>query len=429
MLDAATLAGATADELMDAIGQMHALSLAAQHKVLELLAEVDRREAWRDDGSGSAAAWLMGWLGISRRTATEWADAARKLEELPAIAAVFSQGGLAWDQLRLLCRFATPETDAGLAETAPSCTVAQLERMARQARPVSAREAAEAHRTRRFRMRKDRHGCGWRLSGRLEDADGAALAKAVERLAEQAPKNPQTGMWDSWEARCADALVALAHQRLADDADPDRATVVVHVDAAIYEAGSQDTSSDWSSAGSPDGSPAGPPDGSPAGPPDGSPDGSPAAGGLADIEGVGAIAVETARRLGCDCRLQVVVDGPDGEALALTSLARTAPPWMRRLLRRRDQYCRFPGCDRRSWLHAHHVVRHSRDGPTSTDNLALFCSFHHHCLHEGGWVARGDADRRLVFTSPRGTVLTSEPPRLRTEVAARFFDLEPAATG
>jgi len=54
------------------------------------------------------------------------------------------------------------------------------------------------------------------------------VARALERLAERVPAMP--GEEDPYfaHARRADALVALASARLAQDPDPDRATVVVH---------------------------------------------------------------------------------------------------------------------------------------------------------------------------------------------------------
>lgn len=70
-----------------------------------------------------------------------------------------------------------------------------------------------------------------RLSGQLPADAGASLAVALTRPAEQAGPDSETGRYDPFDSRCADALVELAGARLADDADPDRATVVVHVPA------------------------------------------------------------------------------------------------------------------------------------------------------------------------------------------------------
>ncbi|HYT79925.1 MAG TPA: DUF222 domain-containing protein, partial [Actinomycetota bacterium] len=66
------------------------------------------------------------------------------------------------------------------------------------------------------------------LSAELPPAQGAVVAKALERLAEQLPVMP--GEEDGWcvDARRADALVALCSARIGADPDPDRATVIIH---------------------------------------------------------------------------------------------------------------------------------------------------------------------------------------------------------
>jgi hypothetical protein len=76
----------------------------------------------------------------------------------------------------------------------------------------------------------------------------------------------------------------------------------------------------------------------------------------------------------------------------------------------RDQGCRWD-CDRPTgWCEAHHV-NPVPGGPTSLENLALFCSTHHHNLHDGsGWTAVLHPDGQLDITSPTGIVTTTYPP-------------------
>jgi hypothetical protein len=77
----------------------------------------------------------------------------------------------------------------------------------------------------------------------------------------------------------------------------------------------------------------------------------------------------------------------------------------------RDRGCRFPGCDRPTgWCEAHHVNPFPA-GPTSLENLALFCSTHHHKLHDGtGWTAVLHPDGQLDITSPTGVTTSTFPP-------------------
>ena len=66
------------------------------------------------------------------------------------------------------------------------------------------------------------------LQADLPAADGAVVARAIERLARTIPVMPGEEDADFAEARKADALVALCGARLSEDPDPDRATVVIH---------------------------------------------------------------------------------------------------------------------------------------------------------------------------------------------------------
>ena len=59
-------------------------------------------------------------------------------------------------------------------------------------------------------------------------AQGAIVATALDRLARNLPVMPGEEDPCSIDARRADALVALASAQIATDADPDRATVVIH---------------------------------------------------------------------------------------------------------------------------------------------------------------------------------------------------------
>ena len=81
----------------------------------------------------------------------------------------------------------------------------------------------------------------------------------------------------------------------------------------------------------------------------------------AEFEDGHVVAVETARRLSCDGALIGVVEGKKGEPLAVGRRTRAVPPAIRRALRVRDGGCRFPGCDRSRFVHAHHI-RHWADG-------------------------------------------------------------------
>src|SRR5690606_22892930 len=65
---------------------------------------------------------------------------------------------------------------------------------------------------------------------------------------------------------------------------------------------------------------------------------------------------------------------------------------------------RFPGCEHRRWLDAHHVHHWLHGGETSADNLILLCPTHHRLLHEGGYGIEAAADG-WRFVTPEGEPL------------------------
>lgn len=129
--------------------------------------------------------------------------------------------------------------------------------------------------------------------------------------------------------------------------------------------------------------------------------GSGAMQGGAELESGRELSVETARRLGCGGSLVGLVEDEDGEPLSIGRKSRAIPPAIRRALRARDRGCRFPGCDRTRFTHAHHIRHWADGGETSLGNLVTLCHHHHHLVHEGGYGVR-KVDGKIEFTTPRG---------------------------
>ncbi len=89
---------------------------------------------------------------------------------------------------------------------------------------------------------------------------------------------------------------------------------------------------------------------------------------------------------------------------------RAIPPSLRRALQARDEgRCRFPGCENRRWVDAHHIRHWARGGETKLDNLILLCTHHHRLLHEGGFTVSRQSDGRLLFRRPNGRAVPSLP--------------------
>ncbi|HZF31483.1 MAG TPA: DUF222 domain-containing protein [Gammaproteobacteria bacterium] len=115
-----------------------------------------------------------------------------------------------------------------------------------------------------------------------------------------------------------------------------------------------------------------------------------------------ALALDTVRRLGCDCTLVGIVEGNDGEPLSIGRKTRAIPESIRRALRSRDGGCRFPGCDRTRFTDGHHVKHWADGGETKLANLVTLCGFHHTLVHEGGYGLTATEDGVFVFTRPDG---------------------------
>ncbi len=94
------------------MAQHHKAISAHQSQLLNAIVELDRRKAWRVDGSSSMVAWLTLRCGVSASTAREWVSAAAKLQRLPKISDALSKGKLSFDQVKPLVEVAKPETDA-----------------------------------------------------------------------------------------------------------------------------------------------------------------------------------------------------------------------------------------------------------------------------------------------------------------------------
>ena len=116
------------DELGDRIIKLSAHMSAAEHRLLLMIGEFDRREGWKPAGHKDCAAWLEMYTGLNRVTARERVRVARALCELPETSQAMAKGELTFSKVRGLARVATPENEAELLPLAKECTAHQLER-------------------------------------------------------------------------------------------------------------------------------------------------------------------------------------------------------------------------------------------------------------------------------------------------------------
>ena len=343
---------------------------AAQVALLRVIAEVDRRRAWQDSGARDLAHWLSIRYGMSWWKADRWIRAAGALDNLPAITDALETGVLGIDKVVELCRFATAENEGELIGWASDVTCATIRRRADLEVRAALEETAEFERDRSLRYWYEDGGRRFGLEARMPSAQGAIVAKALERVVEQIPAMPAHTDGVVIEARRADALLALCSQRIAADADADRATVVVH---ASLEALSGRRN--------------------------------------AETEHGAVMPPEALQRLACDARIQVVAENEASDAIALGRTKREPSAAMMRQLRHRDRGCRFPGCGSTAFANAHHIVWWSRGGATDLNNLLLICGFHHRLVHEHGWTVERADDGRFRWFRADGSRYRGGPER------------------
>ena len=277
------------------------------------------------------AHWLWMRYGISDWKARRWIAAAHALQGLPRISEAFASGELGIDKVVELTRFATPESESRLTVWAIGVSWGAIRHKGDLAIRASIEEAADVDRDRTLSWWYFDEGRRFALEAELPAVQGAVVARALERLADQLALMPGEDVDGDVHARRADALVAMCSARIAADQDPDRATVVIHARL----------------------------------------DGLISGDGGCEIEGGPVIHPQTVKRLLCTARSQTVIEDETGDVLGVGRMSREPCAWMMRQLRYRDRECQFPVCGARQFTEAHHIVWWEHGGPTNLGNLLL----------------------------------------------------------
>jgi HNH endonuclease len=352
--------------------RLDALEASVRARRLLVLAVLDERRVAGTTGDGTldTAGWVAAESKLAAATARADVAAARALRKEPEVAAVALEGLLSRDQVTLAAQLAQPGRGRAWAERAAKLSPQYLAREARKLKRATPDPKAR-HTPSQFWWKKNEDSGRLHVHGDFTADDGAKFVRALERKAEQMGAR-EDGTWAPFQERCAQALVALASQTLAEDADPDRATVVLHAPVPA-----------WADPRLGDGL-------------------------LGDLDL--DIASDITRRLACDANIQWIGEAFDGTPLGVGRRSRTVPRWLDRLVRYRDRHCRFPGCERLRGAQVHHIVHWADLGPTDYVNLVLLCPRHHTFLHEHKWSVRGNPSLPddLVFVTPDGR---EHPPR------------------
>jgi hypothetical protein len=361
------------ESLVASVAQHHKSISAHQRRLLAAVAELNRRKAWRVDGATSMVAWLVQRCAVTATTAREWVTAAEKLEALPEISNALAQGKLSFDQVKPLVEVAKPETDAALAEQATKWSAKQVRELAEADRRQSDGQASSMYSRRFLRFNDRRHTfSGYLPVDHYAKVKGLLFSRASRHVRDHTP----------FEQRMSDALVEVCAAAATGDAggvggvggvggaaSPVRPTVVVHADLTYLAGGT----------------------------------------GEAELDVLGPLSPEVARRLACDAKIIVSADDAEGHSIQQGGARRNPTAAQRLEIRRRDKGCRFPGCTFTEFTDVHHVVHWTNGGRTDIPNLVTLCDQHHRAVHELGWKMSGDANRLLSFRSPTGRVMSSTP--------------------
>jgi hypothetical protein len=368
-------------ELAENIGAHQRVISEHEGAMLRDIAEFDRAEAWRGDGSLSMRDWLIANCHVSGARARTLVESAAKVKDLPALSGALADGRLTLDVFAPLAAVATPETDADLAQASEHWTPRQARQLVAEVKGATDADAA-AHFQHRFVRFDDERRLLWaQLTGDAYALVNSAVLGRARRDDHPSSNDPD---FVRFESRCADALLGICMEQgrrkranRSGGSDPapvhggGQTTMIVHtdLDRLLYGDGY----------------------------------------GHASIQGVGPVSAEVARRLACNAHVTLSFDAPDGTSLDQKQLQRDPSDAQRIEIRRRDNGCRFPGCGCRNVTDVHHIVWASKQGRTVMSNLLTLCVAHHSRVHELGWKMDGDAQGEVRFVSPRGRVFVSSP--------------------
>ncbi|MBX9243297.1 DUF222 domain-containing protein [Actinotalea ferrariae] len=381
-----------------------------------LVAERDSG-TWRASGDPSFEAWRGRTSRAGTRAALTQVRQAETATQLPRLGDAVRDGALPVQHMEVLSRvvaaapapvraaLASEDHQAellGVARRVDAGTFAKAaQRLAARLDPRAHERGHQAQRAARYLHLSDAVD-GTRISGLVDHMAGHRLrlaleavtprptqddertneqrrADALDTLAEKVLSLPQTGSGAAVRPHVsflmdADTWAALRAQRQAEVDAAARARSDAQSEAMVSDAQSEAAEVDSTQSGS-TGSES---TGSESTPPD-------LARGFEPVtleDGTPVPLSEVARAL-CDCELTRIVLDADGVPLDIGRSRRTYTGAQRRAVIARDRTCVWPDCtgDAR-WGEVHHIRWWDRDdGPTSLENAALLCSFHHHEVH------------------------------------------------
>jgi HNH endonuclease len=387
---------------------------AATSRFLCLLAEFDTRDGWAGWGVRSCAHWLSWRCGLDLRTGREYVRVPRALHQFAAHKAHVRAGPPVLLQGACDLTGDNPDNEESLVDAALHSPTGQLERLVRGLRSAqrsgddAGTPSSSARASRSDKDAETRHRVQWRwdddgdlvIWGRLDAEDGARLLAAATRAENERNRtdlaSEGNGDGSGEPSRQVDAVAGGAPANLAPGLVAAAEWICAAVDSPVHASGTElvvhvqaDTlmaTARWAGAGTETDE-----------------------SRHAHIDDGPALLHSTLQRIACDSRIRLSVDAADGRTLDLGRRRRRPNRAQLTALWQRDRGCAMPGCDRRRFLHAHHVVPWAAGGHTDLDNLVLLCSDHHRRLHDGETSIVALGRQRFRFHGSQGAVRPPAP--------------------
>jgi len=360
---------------------------------------LERVDSYKDEGYKDAASWLSAITGEPVGQAAGKLETSRALEAHPEVSQAFNTAKISLAQAKEIASAADrcPNEAADLVERAGFMNHTQLKKLCGAIRHAS--YSADDEITRHESIRKARFCRTWTDSlgaGHLEakmtpDALAVVLAGLGNFETRIFCDARKSGKRESHQAYMADALVAMARASVTPSADragsdgydssdgssddvrdpgtkrrrtfDPKALMRIRVDADAFFRGYAEP------------------------------------GETCEIPGVGPVPVASARAVLGEAILELVIKkGTD--VTTVVSDSRYVTKALRIALEERDPVCVVPTCNKSDPLERDHwQVDYSDKGPTSIDNLARLCPWHHDQKTHRGWRLEGGPGQ-WRFTKP-----------------------------
>ncbi|MBA8827171.1 hypothetical protein FHX42_004555 [Saccharopolyspora lacisalsi] len=362
-------------ELLDGLPALRWSIERMEARLLEQLAEIDRRRAYEEDGAVTAVAWLRSSCRLDSRRAGQLVRLARAGGAHPELRDAQLRGDISGDEAQRISRGTeTYHRDLQRRGASENVAAEEVDDLRNELIETAIHGEGSGGLRRTIDSRRHRLAASsmafdeWAafqqrelhfyttfdgmvdVRGTLDPGTAATVRSAIEAL----NRLPSASNELTAAQRRADALAHLAKEALDRGDLPRSEGQRPHVTVTVSERTLRD---DNSRQGALPG----------------------------ELRGQGPCSGDTARLFACDGEVTRLVHGPDSEPTDLGRATRVISKTLRKALDVRDGGCVHSNCDRPpDWCDAHHVKHWAQGGRTDLDNLVLLCRRHHVATHLKG---------------------------------------------